>query len=288
LYSLLQFNKKSFFSSNKLEKSWRIKPDFSPQTDGSPQNLSFSPKTPNSNIKTPRRNTSLTPKALQTPPTPTTIAPFAIESNFKYSTNFLMSFQQHCTEIPEGIIPEIRRSSLLSPSKVLFDPNLSFDEDPFEDEEDNEDYFEGDECESEDEEPVITFTPERINCLPKPDLSVLNSPRGLVVKPRETDQYRLKARQKQLDIGKNTEGYQSYLEMVPREKRQKGDPRTPNKNQVCSKRSWDGQVRKWRRQLHFYDPPEIQFQDAEKEINYESSYESVNTPYFYLCITTQE
>lgn len=82
------------FSSNKLEKSWRIKPDFSPQTDGSPQNLSFSPKTPNSNIKTPRRNTSLTPKALQTPPTPTTIAPFAIESNFKYSTNFLMSFQQ--------------------------------------------------------------------------------------------------------------------------------------------------------------------------------------------------
>jgi histone RNA hairpin-binding protein len=24
---------------------------------------------------------------------------------------------------------------------------------------------------------------------------------------------------------------------------------------VCSKRSWDGQIRKWRRLLHEYDPP---------------------------------
>jgi hypothetical protein len=40
-----------------------------------------------------------------------------------------------------------------------------------------------------------------------------------------------------------------------REQRKKGDPKTPNKYQICSKRSWDGQVRKWRRQLHFYDPP---------------------------------
>jgi len=27
----------------------------------------------------------------------------------------------------------------------------------------------------------------------------------------------------------------------------------PNKYQVCSKRSWDGQIKKWRRHLHNYD-----------------------------------
>lgn len=31
-------------------------------------------------------------------------------------------------------------------------------------------------------------------------------------------------------------------------------PATPRKNQKCSKRSWDGQVRKWRRELHKWDP----------------------------------
>lgn len=29
---------------------------------------------------------------------------------------------------------------------------------------------------------------------------------------------------------------------------------TPDPFQVCSKRSWDGQIRKWRRLLHKYDP----------------------------------
>lgn len=32
------------------------------------------------------------------------------------------------------------------------------------------------------------------------------------------------------------------------------DPRTPDKHVNCSKRSFDGQLRKWRRQLHAYDP----------------------------------
>ena len=41
---------------------------------------------------------------------------------------------------------------------------------------------------------------------------------------------------------------------VPKGSRRRGDPWTPNKHQVCSKRSWDGQVRKWRRALHKYDP----------------------------------
>lgn len=29
---------------------------------------------------------------------------------------------------------------------------------------------------------------------------------------------------------------------------------TPDASQRCSKRAWDGQVRKWRRQLHLWDP----------------------------------
>lgn len=37
--------------------------------------------------------------------------------------------------------------------------------------------------------------------------------------------------------------------------RTKAHPRTPDIRQVCSKRSWDGQIRKWRRLLHEYDPP---------------------------------
>ena len=32
------------------------------------------------------------------------------------------------------------------------------------------------------------------------------------------------------------------------------DPITPDVRQLCSKRAFDGQVRKWRRMLHRYDP----------------------------------
>jgi histone RNA hairpin-binding protein len=40
-----------------------------------------------------------------------------------------------------------------------------------------------------------------------------------------------------------------------RYQRTKAHPRTPDIRQVCSKRSWDGQIRKWRRLLHEFDPP---------------------------------
>jgi len=88
-------------------------------------------------------------------------------------------------------------------------------------------------------------------------------------KARETDERRLAARQKQIDIGTSTTGYKRYLETVTQ--RKKGDPKTPDKYQVCSKRSWDGQVRKWRRQLHQYDPDEIILDDEDflREVNEE-------------------
>lgn len=72
---------------------------------------------------------------------------------------------------------------------------------------------------------------------------------------QEDDTHRLSQRQRQVDFGKNTLGYERYTELVPRIKRKAKDPQTPNPKQVCSKRSWDGQIRKWRRLLHVYDPP---------------------------------
>ncbi|KAH9315406.1 hypothetical protein KI387_024033 [Taxus chinensis] len=75
------------------------------------------------------------------------------------------------------------------------------------------------------------------------------------VKLQETDPHKLTQRQKQIDYGKNTLGYERYLELVPRNRRLKGDPQTPEIKQVCSKRSWDGQVKKWRRRLHEFDFP---------------------------------
>jgi len=80
--------------------------------------------------------------------------------------------------------------------------------------------------------------------------------KGLPPKVLSPEQ-RLKQRQKQIDLGKQTIGYQTYLQKVPRIVRKPWHPQTPDKNKVCSKRSWDGMVRKWRRQLHRYDPTEF-------------------------------
>ena len=41
-----------------------------------------------------------------------------------------------------------------------------------------------------------------------------------------------------------------------RNARRTEDPRTPDKFRNMSKRTWDIQVRRWRRQLHRYDPKE--------------------------------
>jgi len=72
-----------------------------------------------------------------------------------------------------------------------------------------------------------------------------------------SEQRRLSQRQKQIDLGKQTLGYDCYIQAVPRRRREKGNqrhPRTPNIHTIRSKRSWDGIVRKWRRQLHLWDP----------------------------------
>lgn len=101
---------------------------------------------------------------------------------------------------------------------------------------------------------TATFDDEKLDLLTKKLKTVL----------KETDPRRLAQRQKQIEYGKATPGYKDYLKMIAKTKRKREDPKTPNKYQVCSKRSWDGQIRKWRRMLHFYDPPELKLEgDAE-------------------------
>lgn len=90
---------------------------------------------------------------------------------------------------------------------------------------------------------------------------------------RESDPVKLASRKKQIDFGKATKGYQRYLQEVPIHKRKKElkHPSTPDRFQMCSKRSFDGQVhtfdspdffshilqvRSWRRALHEWDPKE--------------------------------
>ncbi|KAJ8940679.1 hypothetical protein NQ318_017729 [Aromia moschata] len=69
----------------------------------------------------------------------------------------------------------------------------------------------------------------------------------------ETDPVVLARRQKQIDFGKNTVGYDNYLKLIPRTP---DDPRTPNKFDKYSRRGWDGLIKQWRLKLHKYDPEE--------------------------------
>ncbi|XP_003383973.1 PREDICTED: histone RNA hairpin-binding protein-like [Amphimedon queenslandica] len=70
-----------------------------------------------------------------------------------------------------------------------------------------------------------------------------------------TDGHRLAQRQKQIEMGKNTIGYESYIATLPKASRRHSDPWTPDKYKKCSTRAWQGQYRLWRKSLHRWDPP---------------------------------
>lgn len=80
----------------------------------------------------------------------------------------------------------------------------------------------------------------------------------------ETDPAVLERRQKQIDYGKNTIGYDRYIQTVPKDQRKGPEhPQTPPKHIKYSRRAWDGLIRRWRIQLHKYDPEGAN--DAEDE-----------------------
>jgi hypothetical protein len=83
------------------------------------------------------------------------------------------------------------------------------------------------------------------------------SPRSPARPISPLDEQRLAQRQKQIDYGYRTVGYLRYRLLVTKDQRKPEHPRTPKKTQGCSKRSWDGQLKKWRRDLHLWDPDNV-------------------------------
>ena len=88
-----------------------------------------------------------------------------------------------------------------------------------------------------------------------PDKPNPPAPSTLAANEKETDARRLSQRRKEITYGKNTLGYDRYTRLVPKEKRSRQDPRTPDVTGKYSKRQFDGIVKAWRRRLHEWDPP---------------------------------
>ncbi|KAL0235160.1 hypothetical protein GEMRC1_001742 [Eukaryota sp. GEM-RC1] len=70
----------------------------------------------------------------------------------------------------------------------------------------------------------------------------------------ESDLVRLKWRQRQIDYGKNTLGYQRYRTEVPVNQRLSHHPKTPPLDLKISKKKWGYMCNNWRRELHQWDP----------------------------------
>eukprot|EP00754_Rhynchopus_humris_P039459 Rhum_TRINITY_DN22383_c0_g1::Rhum_TRINITY_DN22383_c0_g1_i1::g.175582::m.175582/K18710/SLBP; histone RNA hairpin-binding protein len=79
---------------------------------------------------------------------------------------------------------------------------------------------------------------------------------------------RVLRREKQLEVGRLTPGYQNYRRCVPREERCSSDPahlNTPRSTWSCSKRQFDFLLRRWRQDLHLYWDPDTTESEGEGE-----------------------
>ena len=76
---------------------------------------------------------------------------------------------------------------------------------------------------------------------------------------KEVNPHRIEMRLKQIQFGYNTTAYDNYIAQVPKNQRSTRydeHPRTPDPYAEQSKRAFDGRIRKWRRELHRWDPSE--------------------------------
>jgi hypothetical protein len=93
----------------------------------------------------------------------------------------------------------------------------------------------------------------------------------------ETDPHRLQQRQKQIDFGLATIGYANYVAWLSSNKGSVKPIPLPNIHAQCSKRTWDAQIKHWRRLLHLWDnvepptgtPQDVQFRDPCAQENVE-------------------
>lgn len=72
----------------------------------------------------------------------------------------------------------------------------------------------------------------------------------------EDDAHRVQKREEMVARFKNSLGYSEYLRHVPREKRTRNDPQTPDASQKMSKRQWTSRLSGWRRRLLSFAPPQ--------------------------------
>jgi hypothetical protein len=82
-----------------------------------------------------------------------------------------------------------------------------------------------------------------------------------LLKILEQDSEVLRKRQKKINYGKLTPEYQRYIAEVKKRAREPFHPRTPNKFNKCSRRKFDGLIKKWRRMLHVWDENPDQLKD---------------------------
>ena len=98
-------------------------------------------------------------------------------------------------------------------------------------------------------------------CMPSIDLTkfeelgVISLGAGLKISAKNGFKLRFHQRMKQINIGKNSIGYQNYIKFIPREDRTKHHPSTPPNYDLTDapKKVFDKKVRYWKSKLHQWD-----------------------------------